>query len=143
MDNRLFFLLTRTENAVSIYVKQQLIKAGLKVTPGQLGILFLLKNRNMQTMGELSMELETDNSAITRSIDRLEKSRLVIRKMNVNDRREINIAITESGLLETEKAKKVIADINRKIELEFSIEELNTLKKNLLRMTAMFRENNN
>lgn len=140
MDNRLFFLLTRTENAVSIYVKQQLIKAGLKVTPGQLGILFLLKNRNMQTMGELSTELETDNSAITRSIDRLEKSDLVIRKMNITDRREINIAITDAGLNETENAKKVIAEINKKIENEFSAEELNTFKKNLLRMTALFRE---
>jgi len=140
MDNRLFFLITRTENAISIYVKQQLVKAGLKVTPGQLGILFLLKNRDMQTMGELSIELETDNSAITRSIDRLEKSGLVSRKMNINDRREINIAITESGLFETEKAKKVIAGINKKIELEFSVEELNTFKKNLIKMTMLFRE---
>jgi DNA-binding MarR family transcriptional regulator len=140
MDNRLFFLLTRTENAVGIYVKKQLIKAGLKVTPGQLGILFLLKNRNMQTMGQLSIELETDNSAITRSIDRLEKSGLVIRKMNISDRREINIAITDAGLHETENAKKVIAEINKKIEHEFSAEELNTFKKTLLRMTALFRE---
>jgi DNA-binding MarR family transcriptional regulator len=140
MDNRLYFLLTRTENAASIYIKQRLGKAGLKVTPGQLSILFLLKNRDMQTMGELSIELETDNSAITRSIDRLEKSGLVIRKMNINDRREINISITEAGLHETENAIIVIADINKEIEMEFSAEELNTFKKNLLRMTALFRE---
>ncbi len=140
MDNRLFFLLTRTENAVSVHIKHQLVKAGLNVTPGQLGILFLLKNRDMQTMGELSIELETDNSAITRSIDRLEKSNLVIRNMNINDRREINISITDEGLREIENAKKVIAEINKKIDKEFSIEELNTFKKNLIKMTALFRE---
>jgi len=141
VDNRLFFLISKTENSVTVYVKQQLSKAGLKVSPGQLGILFLLKNRNRQTMSELSTELETDNSAITRAVDRLEKAGFVERQMNVNDRREIYILITESGIAETENVKKVIASFNKKVEKEFTTEELDAFKNSLLKLNTMFKGN--
>lgn len=140
MDNRLFFLLSKAENMMSLYIKQQFASAGLKVTPGQMGILFLLKSENMQTMTDLSRELETDNSAITRSIDRLVKSGLVERNSSPADRREYLISITSEGLHETERVKKIIAAINKKIEKEFSSEELDAFKKTLLKMHLVFRE---
>jgi DNA-binding MarR family transcriptional regulator len=125
---------------MSAHIKQQLLKKGLKVTPGQLGILFLLKSRNMQSMSELSRELDTDNSAITRSIDRLEKNGLVQRNNSSDDRREYHITITAAGISETERVKDVIAVINKKIEREFSQKELDAFKTTLARMDAMFRE---
>ena len=125
---------------MSAHIKQQLLKKGLKVTPGQLGILFLLKSRNMQSMSGLSRELGTDNSAVTRSIDRLEKNGLVQRNNSSDDRREYHITITSAGISETERVKDVIAAINKKIEREFSQKELDAFKTTLVRMDAMFRE---
>ena len=139
MDNRLFFLITKTENAMNVYIKQQFLKAGLKVTPAQLAILFLLKGKNRQTMTELSQSLETDNSAVTRSVDRLERAGLVERNSSASDRRECHITITEDGVAETERVKKVIASINKKIESEFSSKELDAFKATLLKMYSLFR----
>ena len=139
MDNRIFFLLTKTENAVNVYIKQQFSKAGLKVTPAQLGILFILKKRNSQTMTELSQELGTDNSAVTRAVDRLEKSGLVERNNSADDRREYHITITNAGVDETERVRKVIVAINKKITDEFSSKELDDFKKTLVKMHSLFR----
>lgn len=139
MENRLFFLLSKTENAFSVYIKQQFSMAGLKVTPGQLGILFLLKGNNRQSMTELSQQLGTDNSAVTRSVDRLEKSGMVERNSSASDRREYQITITEEGIAETERVRKVISAINKKIETVFTSKELDELKKTLEKMDALFR----
>lgn len=139
MDNRVFFLITKTENAMNVYIKQQFLKAGLKVTPAQLAILFLLKGKNGQTMTELSQGLETDNSAVTRSIDRLERAGLVERNSSATDRREYRITITGDGISETERVKRVIAAINKKIESEFSSKELDAFKATLLKMYSIFR----
>lgn len=140
MDNRLFYLLTKTQNAMSIYIKQQFSNAGLKVTPSQLAILFILKNKNSQTMTELSLELDTDNSAVTRVVDRMEKSGLVQRNNSSNDRREYHITITDDGIAETERVKKVIAAINRKIENEIPAKEIVNLNKTLIKMYSLFKE---
>ena len=139
MDNRIFFLMTKAENSMNVYIKQQFIKAGLKVTPSQLAVLFLLKAKNNQTMTELSQALGTDNSAVTRIIDRLEKSVLVERTSSSSDRREYQITITGEGISETERVKKVIAAINKKIENEFSMTELDVFKATLTKMDRLFR----
>lgn len=139
MDHRIFYLIKNTENAMSVYIKQQFSKAGLKVTPGQLAILFLLKKKNPQTMSELSLQLETGNSAITRAIDRMEKSGLVLRNSSSKDRREYHITITEEGIAETGRVQKVISSINKKIENEFSQSEMDLFKTTLLKMYSLFK----
>jgi DNA-binding MarR family transcriptional regulator len=138
MENRIFYLISKTENIMSVYIKQQFLKSGLKVTPVQLGILYILKIKNMQSMTELSRELGTDNSAVTRSVDRLEKNGLVERKNSTNDRREYLITITEAGITETENAKKIISAVNKKIEKEFTAKELDDFKQSLVKMGSLF-----
>ncbi|HPJ37934.1 MAG TPA: MarR family transcriptional regulator [Spirochaetota bacterium] len=138
MDTRLYFMLAKAENAMTVYIKKQLSLAGLNVSPGQLGILFLLKDRNGQTMSELSAALETDNSAVTRAVDRLEKSGLAARQMNLNDRREYHIVITEQGINETVKAIPVIAAVNALIDSEFTKDEVDIFRSVITRMNCMF-----
>ena len=138
MENRIYYLLAKAEGALAAYIRQQLYGAGLKVTPAQLGILFLLKGKDGRTMTELSRDLGTDNSGITRSVDRLEKSGLVERNSNPEDRREYSITITKAGISETESAKKIIASINRKINSEFSQAELDDFIKYMQRINSIF-----
>jgi DNA-binding MarR family transcriptional regulator len=140
MESRIYYLITKTENVMTVYLRQQFQKAGLKVTPAQLGLLFLLKGRDGRTMTELSRELSMDNSAITRAVDRLEKSGLVERNNSADDRREYRITITKTGIAETDGAKKIIAAVNRKIGIEFSQTELDNLSRSLLKLSGIFMD---
>ncbi|HON16321.1 MAG TPA: MarR family transcriptional regulator, partial [Spirochaetota bacterium] len=77
-----------------IYLKRKFLDAGLKTSPGQLGVLFILKKDGLCSMSYLSNLLEADNSSITRTVDRLEKSGLAKRVLNEKDRREFHVEIT-------------------------------------------------
>ncbi len=140
MDKRIFFLTVKAEQAITSYFRKELIKSGLKVTPGQTGILYLLAKCDRMTMSELSLSLEMDNSAATRIVDRLEKAGFVNRELNLNDRREFYVIITPSGREEIKKTKSTVQSMNRKIEAEFTDEELEIFRRNLVRMKEIFRE---
>ncbi len=139
MDNRIYYLLTKAESAATGYIRQQFSDAGLKVTPAQLGLLFLLKGKDGRSMTELSRDLAMDNSAVSRAVDRLERSGLVERNSSPDDRREYRITITNEGIRETDDAKKIIAAINKKIASEFSQVELDDFSRYLLRMNNLFK----
>jgi len=140
MEKRLYYSLTRTQNSLHQYVKHILQKKGLKASPAQLAIMFLLYEKNNISMSYISNELELDNSAITRSIDRLEKYGFVKRVINSNDRREFAIEITESGMSEIQKAQKVIKEINNFIESKIKKERLAAFKEILDELNSILRE---
>ena len=139
MDKRFFFLLVKAQQAVTSYLRQELTKSELKVTPGQTGVLFLLEKKSNQIMRELSSALEMDNSAVTRIVDRLEKNGLVKRTLNGNDRREFFVTITESGLNEIMRTKLIAKKLNKKLESEFSPEDLEQFRKMLTGISAVFK----
>jgi len=139
MDKRIFFLIVKAEQAITSYFRQQLGMEGLTVTSGQTGILYLLEKGGKMRMSELSSSLEMDNSAATRIVDRLERSGFVRRELNLNDRREFHVMITDQGLKEIKKTKSTVRSMNKKIEAEFSEEELEIFRKNLVRMKEIFR----
>lgn len=128
-DDRLIFLLAKAHNKLQNYLKTQLAAAGLRITVVQAGILFLLKQRDGQTMTELSQALSTDNSAVTGLVDRMEKLGLIVRKMSPNDRRAYLIHITPDGLGEIEKAKTVIRRANEEIKEGFTPEDIDAFKR--------------
>jgi len=140
MEKRLYYSLTRTQNSLHQYVKHILQKKGLKASPAQLAIMFLLHEKNNVSMSYISNELELDNSAITRSIDRLEKYGFVKRVINNNDRRAFAIEITESGMSEIQKAQKVIKEINNFIESKIKKERLAAFKEILDELNSILRE---
>lgn len=139
MDKRIFFLVVKAEQAVTSYFRQELNRAGLKITPGQTGILFLLEKKSPRNMSELSGLLEMDNSAVTRIVDRLEKGGFVKRELNLNDRREFLVTITDSGLEQIIGAKTAVRDLNRKMEKKFSREELDRFRHVLTDMANIFK----
>ncbi|HOJ29465.1 MAG TPA: MarR family transcriptional regulator [Spirochaetota bacterium] len=140
MEKRLYYSLTRTQNSLHQYVKHILQKKRLKASPAQLAIMFLLNEKNNVSMSYISKVLELDNSAITRSIDRLEKFGFVKRVTNNTDRREFSIEITELGLSEIQKAQKVIKEINNFIESKIKKERLAAFKEILDELNSILRE---
>lgn len=141
MDKRIFFLIVKAEQAIASFFRQELVKSGLKVTPGQTGVLYLLEKSDKMTMSELSLSLEMDNSAVTRIVDRLEKAGFVKRELNPDDRRAFYVMITAQGIDEIKKTKSTVRGMNKKIEAEFSEEELEVFRRNLVRIKEIFREN--
>ena len=139
-DDRLIFLLFRTQNKLKNHLRNQLGAAGVRITVVQAGILFLLKQRDGRTMTELSQVLSTDNSAVTGRVDRLEKLGLIVRKMAPNDRRAYLIHITPEGLDEIERAKGIIRSVNEEIKEGFSTEEINAFKKILNNLFERFKK---
>lgn len=139
MDDRLLFLLSRAEFTLKKYLKAQFRKKNISITPGQMGILFLLRSRNTLSMSELGSALYIDNSTITRLVDRLESQGLVARIMNPDDRRQYLLSITEKGTALILSAKDIVHSTNDLIMKGFSKEEMDVFKKILGSFAEKFR----
>jgi DNA-binding MarR family transcriptional regulator len=128
-DDRLIYLVFTAQQKLRTYLKNALLAEGVKVTPTQTGILFLLKHKDGRTMTELSQILCADNSTMTGLVDRLEKSGFVVRESSPTDRRALLIRITEEGIDEIDRAKAIIKRVNEEIGSGFSEEEITDFKK--------------
>ena len=140
-DDRLIYLIFTAQQKLRTYMKNVLMKENVKVTTAQAGILFLIKQKSGQSMSELSQILSVDNSTLTGLVDRLERAGFVRRNSDPDDRRALNIDITEAGIRELEKAKVVIRRINEEIKAGFSEQEMDSFKKVLQHFTLKFNKN--
>ncbi len=137
MEQRLYYQLSKTQNTFRKFIKRTAVSHGIKASPTQLGILFLLKEYNNSSMSFISKELDLDNSAITRCIDNLENLGFVRRTVNSTDRRAFAIEITKEGLEETEKARVMIETINKQLEKKINRNWLTSLHDALKKLEEM------
>jgi len=129
MPDRLLFMLSRIQNRLTSHIKNELKKEGIVLSPGQIGILLVLDRVSQTTMGNLSRALYIDNAAITRLVDKLEKQKLVERRINTDDRRQMLITITEAGLNQAIIIKKIAKAANSKIKDGFTEKEIEIYKQ--------------
>lgn len=129
MSNKLLFMLSKVQNALTVHLKKELKKEGLDITTGQSGIMMVLEQVQQTTMGELSRILDIDNSAITRLVDKLEKQTLVERRINPDDRRQMLVAITQLGLEKAVILKRIAQETNAGIFEGFTQAEMDAFKK--------------
>ena len=129
MEDRLLFLLSKAQFKLTNHLKLRFKAQGINISPGQTGILFLLEQQDLRSMSELSSILEIDNSAITRLVDRLEKSGLVRRQSNPADRRQYLIGITGKGMQQTSEARKISNAANELIREGFSDNEIEVFQR--------------
>jgi len=131
-EDRLIYLVSMARNRLQGRLKSALAADGVRVTPAQSGILFLLKHRDGRTMTELGRALAIDNATITGLVDRLERAGFVRRNESASDRRALNVSITSEGVAEADRAKAVVKRVNGSIKAGFSAGEVEALKKILL-----------
>lgn len=129
MDDRLLFQFSRAAHRLKTYVQKEMKNKDISISPGQAGILFLLKKKDAMKMSELGGLLEIDNSAITRLVDRLEEMGYVERRMNQKDRRQYLISITEKGMAEIRKVQTIANQTNEIIKQGFTIAEIEVVIK--------------
>jgi DNA-binding MarR family transcriptional regulator len=128
-NDRLIYQVFMAQHRLSTYLKRVLTVRGITVTMTQAGILFLLRQKNGQSMSELSRALFIDNSTITGLVDRLERTGFVRRDASSGDRRMFRIYVTPQGVEESKKAKVVIKEVNGKIKSGFSNDEMEIFKR--------------
>lgn len=88
---------------------------------------------------KLSEELLIPKQSITSMLDKLEKKGYILRTHSVNDRRKINISITESGKKIIKMARLAFDKTEQEILKQVNKEEINTMLntyKNIIDITA-------
>lgn len=110
------------------------ILSNYKITPPQFIALQWLFEEGDMTIGELSNKMYLAFSTTTDLVDRMEKNSLVKRVKDPNDRRVVRIHLLEEG-------ERIIDEVIKKRQLylkdvliNFSDEEIQLLKKYLMRL---------
>ncbi len=135
-DDRLIYLVSMARNSLLGRLKGALAAEGIRVTPGQLVILFLLKAKDGRTMTELGRALAIENATITGLVDRLERDGFVRRNRSATDRRATNVAVTREGSAEADRARSVVKRVNESIKAGFSAGEVEAFRRILLKIAG-------
>ena len=138
-EDRMIYLLSTARQALIDHTNKSLLKAGIKTTLAQAGVLFLLIQRDMRNMSEFGQIFGIDKSAVTYLIDKLEKNGLVERNVQEGNRRAFLIHITSTGIKEAKKAREIVNGINQEIKTSFDSREIEAYKKVLSGIIEKFR----
>jgi DNA-binding MarR family transcriptional regulator len=137
VDESIGYLVKRVRSMLSNAIEREIadtIDNG--VTYEQWGVLvMILKNRG-DTAAVLSRGMECDTGSMTRMLDRLEAKGLVVRTRSTDDRRRVQLELTEAGRDKAERLVKAISDVLNRHLAGFSAEELELFKGFLRRMLA-------
>ena len=132
------YLLTTSQHRVFQEVSKRL--ENYDVTPVQYGVLHCLWKGDKTTPKEIASELELENSTISGILDRMEKKNLLKRQVSTEDRRYIEVVLTEKGASLEKPVLDTIDQANLDILASIPEEEQQILKKNL-RLLAGLEEN--
>ncbi len=123
------YLLTTSQHKVFQEISRRL--EPFDVTPIQYGVMHCLWKGEKTTPKEIASELKLENSTISGILDRMEKKGLLNRHVSIEDRRFIEVVLTDKGKSLEEPILKVIDDANHDILASIPEKEQELLKKNL------------
>ena len=123
------FLLTTAQHNVFQLLSVKL--AEYDVTPSQYGVLSCLWGRTHATPKQIAETLCLETSTISGVLDRMQKKDLIDRVINKEDRREVQVIITEKGKALEEPISKIIDDVNAEVLKDFKQDEVLSIKKAL------------
>ncbi|WP_136415432.1 MULTISPECIES: MarR family transcriptional regulator [Oxalobacteraceae] len=128
------YLLKRAGSQLSLTVDRAL--AEFDMTHAQLSIFLRLAHGLSNTAADLARELMTDTGAMTRMLDRLEEKGFVRRTRSSEDRRVVEVALTEKGVQLADQMTQVVVDAMNHHLRGFSAAEIAQFKDFLRRMAA-------
>lgn len=126
------YLMRRVMSTVAQCVDRDLEPAGL--TSAQWMPLLKLYMGHASTVAELARETRMDAGAMTRLLDRLEAKGLCTRVRNSEDRRVVNIELTDAGREAADRIPPVLCQVQNAHLKGFTHEEWQLLKSFLRRM---------
>ncbi|MCM2251990.1 MAG: MarR family transcriptional regulator [Ramlibacter sp.] len=126
------YLMRRILATVSLEVERELEPNGL--TNAQWVPLLKLSMGRASTVAELARECMLDAGGMTRLLDRLEAKGLVRRVRSNQDRRVVNLELTEEGRAAATKLPAVLCGVHNAHMRGFSLDEWEMLKGFLRRI---------
>ena len=124
------FLLTNAQHKVFQVMKKDL--AQYDITPIQHGVLKCLWEKDLHNPKEIAEQLGIENSTISGILDRMETKGLIVRNIDVNDRRFIRIDLTDQGRAIETDVDSVVD--NEKVLKNFTEEEIKEFKRLLVKI---------
>ena len=116
------------------------ILSNYKITPPQFIALQWLFEEGDMTIGELSNKMYLAFSTTTDLVDRMEKNNLVQRVKDPNDRRVVRIHLLDEGTRIIDECIQKRQLYLKEVLVNFSIEEVQLLEKNLTKLHQDMRE---
>jgi DNA-binding MarR family transcriptional regulator len=108
--------------------------AALEVTAAQYVIIAQLAEKEANSSAQLCKSFSYDAGAMTRMVDRLEAKGLVERRRCPDDRRLINLELTEAGKALFPKMKAIAAAVQNRFLRGFTKDEVRQLERLLGRI---------
>jgi DNA-binding MarR family transcriptional regulator len=126
------YLMRRILTAMAQEVDRRLEPMGL--TNAQWVPLIKLYMGHGATVAELARVTQMDAGAMTRLLDRLEAKGLIRRQRNAQDRRVVNLELTDAGREAAHDIPQVLCEVQNACLAGFSHDEWQTLKSLLARV---------
>lgn len=126
------YLMRRILSAAAGEIEREMGPNGL--TNAQWIPLFKLSIGSASTVAELARECQLDAGAMTRLLDRLETKGLLRRVRSSEDRRVVNLELTDSGRTAAQQIPDVLCRVQNAHMKGFSQAEWQTLKSLLRRI---------
>jgi DNA-binding MarR family transcriptional regulator len=115
-------------------IKTTLADIDVNITPHHFEIMILLKQEGTLHVAEIGERLQIAKAQMTQLIDRLVNFNMVERKMDIADRRTINIILTEQGRRFLEERRNNIMSAIRETLSRLTDEELEDLSDSLRKL---------
>jgi DNA-binding MarR family transcriptional regulator len=131
------YLLGRARSTMWNMVTQHTL-AELGITSTQASVMFMLASGRGLAAADLAREYGIDASTVTRLIDRLEARGLLNRVRSEEDRRVVNLEVTDRGMAIAERIPDIFSCVLDKLLLGFTPEEIGFLKSMLRRILVNF-----
>jgi DNA-binding MarR family transcriptional regulator len=131
-DDSVAYLMRRLILSFASEVQHELDPRGL--TNAQWVPMYKLHLGHGSTAAELARECQLDAGAMTRMLDRLEAKNLLRRVRSSEDRRVVNLELTEQGREAAGQIPQVLCKVLNAHLRGFSHDEVELLKSMLLRM---------
>ncbi|QDL54797.1 MarR family winged helix-turn-helix transcriptional regulator [Rhodoferax aquaticus] len=131
-DDSVGYLMRQIITSVGQEVERQF--AHTELTNAQWLPLYKMHLGQSNTVASVARSCQMDSGAMTRLLDRLEAKDLCKRSRSEEDRRVVNITLTEAGTQAAQEIPKVLSTVQNAYLAGFSQEEFDTLKSLLRRM---------
>lgn len=131
-DDSVGYLMRRIVNAVAQEIEREMEPGGL--TNAQWVPLLKLYMGRASTVAELARECQLDAGGMTRLLDRLESKGLVRRERSIDDRRVVNLELTDEGSAAAREIPAVLCGVQNAHLRGFTAQEWQTLKGLLRRI---------
>lgn len=131
-DDSVGYLMRRIIALLAQGVERELEPTGL--TNAQWVPMLKLYMGRASTAAELARQCDLDAGSMTRLLDRLEAKQLCRRVRSCEDRRVVNLELTEAGRVAAQGIPATLCGVQNALLAGFSEEEWQTLKNYLRRM---------